>query len=871
MTYNLGSSCLRAITEQDLKTLISTSSHSITFKGDKDSALQISGAANTGIHASGSVTIETGDIWIQHKSLHSSNPTIYIPAKSSFSMNAVHDLVLLTDLKEVGYIEDQIQNSGTLKLNAKRMFFGLQNTQDTISIFGNTLLDLQGTIEIGSDSTELISLKGGRYSIDLGANLDSLSLQSKKLQIIGDQSKGSVAIYISGDKKEIMNFNVGEGYISDVNTGISGGSKGDGGSTSKMQFDRLWNFASEKSIDLNISMMELNVTNTAYLDKDAKINESNLILNTGKYQFNNAVRLTEKSLLDGSASLLAAKQLIVEDNSEVNLSSADYLLGADSADLDYAVLSSSGSEIKLNSQSIVDSVVQVENNLVATDNGSINANFMNEDSHFIGTALNSVGGTRSGEQGVINLAFNNGSYWRATASNTQSVGLTLNSADVYLNQTRDGQTESLTETNGKSLNLTTLDGDDGVFHMRTAVDGVYGDSINIENGKGNHQLMLAGSGMEPTDAALNRALVTKQEGTLNLSLANPGGKVESGLYFYKLADRTNSDNAQEWYLIRDSIEPDNPDVPSTPETPTAQVVLGLSGLSSAYSMWMGQLSDLRERLGEIRYHTSDDGLWVRAYGEESELSGLAGLGFSQKYYGTAYGYDKLMQFDSSALLIGAKGQISHADQTLKSNFSGSGNNDSYGFAAYATWMHDDGWYIDSILSWDHYDQTLRTNMLDGTSVRGDYEFYGMGASIEGGKTFRFDNNVFFEPQAQLSYYFIEGKDFVTSNGMTAEQDNLDSLVGRLGIVLGKKWQLDENSFIQPYFKAGINYEFLGDLDAVVNDVSFSDDMQGIRAYYGVGLDYQARDTVKIYGEFEREDGDNLTRPWSVSAGIRVMF
>ena len=490
----------------------------------------------------------------------------------------------------------------------------------------------------------------------------------------------------------------------------------------------------------------------------------------------------------------------------------------------------------------------------------ISVNLLNQNSYF--TGINEYGNQGS----TINLNLADGAKWNLTDSSPVST-LTINTngtVDLTYNDKR-------AVSDYRTLTAETVNGNGGIFIVNTDIAADKTDQIIINNGSGAHKVLVKPSGSEPDKEAMDSFIVQQKQGSGTYSLANVGEKVEHGLYFYKLANRTNDENAQEWYLLRDSLVPIDPDVPSIPETPTAQAVLGLSGMSSAYAMWMGQLSDLRERLGEIRYHTSDDGLWVRAYGEESELSGLAGLGFSQKYYGSAYGYDKLLQFDSSALLIGAKGQISHADQTLKSNFSGSGNNDSYGFAAYATWMHDDGWYIDSILSWDHYDQTLRTNMLDGTSVRGDYEFYGMGASIEGGKTFRFDNNVFFEPQVQLSYYFIEGKDFVTSNGMTAEQDNLDSLVGRLGMVLGKKWQLDDNSFIQPYFKAGINYEFLGDLDAVVNDVSFSDDMQGIRAYYGVGLDYQAGDSVKIYGEFEREDGDNLTRPWSVSAGIRVMF
>ena len=75
----------------------------------------------------------------------------------------------------------------------------------------------------------------------------------------------------------------------------------------------------------------------------------------------------------------------------------------------------------------------------------------------------------------------------------------------------------------------------------------------------------------------------------------------------------------------------------------------------------------------------------------------------------------------------------------------------------------------------------------------------------------------------------------------------------------------------PTSKAGVNHEFLGKQRAEVNGVEFSGDLRGTRAYYGAGADWQATDAVRLYAEFEREDGHRLSTPWSVSAGLRYEF
>lgn len=176
-----------------------------------------------------------------------------------------------------------------------------------------------------------------------------------------------------------------------------------------------------------------------------------------------------------------------------------------------------------------------------------------------------------------------------------------------------------------------------------------------------------------------------------------------------------------------------------------------------------------------------------------------------------------------------------------------------------------------MLTWDWYDQNLKTRMLDGTRVHGSYHTYAGGISQEVGRMFRFGEGFFIEPQLQLSWYWMKGTDFTTSNGMRVEQDDAYSLTGRAGLVLGKKWDLSEDRYFQPYLKGGVNHEFMGDQKVTVNGIAFSDDLRGTRLYYGTGFDVQFAPNARFYAEFEREDGHKASTPWSVSAGLRIDF
>ena len=97
-------------------------------------------------------------------------------------------------------------------------------------------------------------------------------------------------------------------------------------------------------------------------------------------------------------------------------------------------------------------------------------------------------------------------------------------------------------------------------------------------------------------------------------------------------------------------------------------------------------------------------------------------------------------------------------------------------------------------------------MLDGRGVSGKVNNFGLGLSAEVGKKFGLTKDFFVEPQAQLAYYWIKGKDFSMSNGMKVEQGDFNSWVGRLGLVAGKDFKDAEgNTKAQVFVKGCLLY------------------------------------------------------------------
>lgn len=518
-------------------------------------------------------------------------------------------------------------------------------------------------------------------------------------------------------------------------------------------------------------------------------------------------------------------------------------------------------------------------------------NFGNANSQFTGRAKYWPG---DGDGSEINIGLTNGARWNMTG-NSWVTNFTAGGGHAYLGTDASHFTTLARDESDftpTQLWIDNLKGTNGNFYLRADIDGDKADTVFIRNGAGSHSLFVRSHGAEPSSEAMNQYLVHEEAGDAAFALGNPQKLVDTGLYVYELAQRkaNNADGenvADEWYLKRATrpdqpVTPDQPAQPSKPIlSPSGEAEAALSGIAGNYALWYGQQTDLRKRLGEIRYG-AQTGLWARGFADKARLDGFGGTSFTQNTYGGSIGYDKMVAVDETYMwMLGMQLRGARADQHVNGSWGGHGDLSSLGVGLYSTWAHADGWYVDAVSTIDWYNHKIRTTMLDGTPVNDDRSSYGLGASLEAGRKFDFGysnenrNYWFVEPQLQLSYFWVKGGDFTASNGMKIDQDNMDSLTGRAGVVLGKKFalgsDLNDPRYVQPYIKAGVNHEFLGEQVVHINNTRMDSDLAGTRVYYGAGIDWQATDSLRVYAQVEREHGAHFTREVNVSAGLKWEF
>lgn len=279
--------------------------------------------------------------------------------------------------------------------------------------------------------------------------------------------------------------------------------------------------------------------------------------------------------------------------------------------------------------------------------------------------------------GDLDLSFGKNAVWEMVSSNQLTkeadgryagnlTKLALNGSRVYVGSNQ-GQWNAgtgfapsplvLSQTDAPAeLKISHLSGA-GDFYLRTDMEADISDSVLVtESLSGAYNLHVKASGAEPVQVQTKSYLARAEQGVgaAASAFSLKGGKnvngremIDIGLHSYALETSERNDG-REWYLAR-----------TEGFSPTGEMALGLSGMSSAYAMHMSHLSDLRERLGEIRYGNGTDGLWVRGFTEENRLSGLGGTDLSQNVYGTSFGYDRLLEQDEhNKWLLGLRGQIS---------------------------------------------------------------------------------------------------------------------------------------------------------------------------------------------------------------------
>ena len=289
-----------------------------------------------------------------------------------------------------------------------------------------------------------------------------------------------------------------------------------------------------------------------------------------------------------------------------------------------------------------------------------------------------------------------------------------------------------------------------------------------------------------------------------------------------------------------------------------------SGAATAAAVLQANSNDLTRRLGELRGNVDSTGAWARAYGGENEIN--SGVQTELKYRTFQGGYDWSQAAGSGKLVTGVAVSYMKGESSFD---GGSGDTRSTMFGLYSSYVGSKGHYADFTAKYGRISNEMTTAML-GNVYKGDFDSNAFTLSAEYGYRQQLPHEYFIEPQAELTYGNMGSSDYVLSSGAKMHNDAYKSLIGRVGLSLGRQYA--ENNV---YVKCSLAHEFQGDMNiaAGYQDVSRNSslDLQDTWMEYGVGFNAKLDKNVNLYGELERSTGSAIKTKWRGNLGLRCTF
>lgn len=267
------------------------------------------------------------------------------------------------------------------------------------------------------------------------------------------------------------------------------------------------------------------------------------------------------------------------------------------------------------------------------------------------------------------------------------------------------------------------------------------------------------------------------------------------------------------------------------------------------------MNDVRKRMGDLRASEGTHGVWARYDGGKFSGSNSFENDFSTVQIGA----------DTAAFLDGTRLGVAFSYTTSDSDMQrGDAEMDAYSLAFYGTKFFENGMFVDVIGRL----ATIDTDVTIDGNKKGNLD--NMAVSLSGEFGWRFDVNQSFyvEPQAEVTYTYLDSDKLKLSSGHEYELDSVDSLIGRLGFATGFKCP---NNFGDVYLRASAVHEFLG--DAAVHGGTYTLETDGDDTWieFGVGANFNLNKNLYGWVDLERTEGADLDEDWRANVGVRYSF
>lgn len=289
---------------------------------------------------------------------------------------------------------------------------------------------------------------------------------------------------------------------------------------------------------------------------------------------------------------------------------------------------------------------------------------------------------------------------------------------------------------------------------------------------------------------------------------------------------------------------------------------------------------LVQRMGEIHADETpqeDNNVWIKRVGGKfvGSSSDYRVGGYGNRYWGFAGGFNRTGFGDK---WIHYKGlMLRHLQSSYTpEDYAGSGKIYGRSAGVYSTWLNRESRaYYDLVANIARYKGSYGLTNYAGKRVESDearLNAYMLSAETgrrmekqDGGKTY------WWQPEAQLSYWFTRGYGFSLSNGLFAETDNFRSLMGRFGFRAGVDGL--DGGRLNIYGKLMYKREFIGTIRHRFNGSAVEEfKHRGGWLEYGLGVVRRnAENGRQLYFEAQRSSMHTMRQNWQVNMGVRSMF
>ena len=257
------------------------------------------------------------------------------------------------------------------------------------------------------------------------------------------------------------------------------------------------------------------------------------------------------------------------------------------------------------------------------------------------------------------------------------------------------------------------------------------------------------------------------------------------------------------------------------------------------------------------------GIWARIGGGKYSYSG-SGIDTATDYTRIQGGYDAKI---SRGWTVG--GQVSYLRGSEDYVFDGSGKVKSFSVGAYGLkdLGKDQYVHVETQVGRVSNDFTARNEI--GEAMSGDTKSNAYSIGVRYGKTLKYDNGFYVEPQAQLNFTHFGGRNFTVDN-VSVNQSSVNSTSGKIGLELGKQFG---NGNLYTRFAAG--HAFTGNVKTAFASGNVAklteQDLKGTWTELAFGGRYGFNSNNSVFADVATGLSGDLQADWGVNAGFTHKF